>query len=78
MLTALVLICSVTVAHDLPDCTRTNARVVMSIPAETGSPVTCFMHAQAYVAETSFGQDLGADDRVKIVCVRSGTIAAAP
>jgi hypothetical protein len=50
----------------------------MSTPAETRNPITCFMHAQAYIAETSLGQDLGADDRVKIVCVRSVTVAAAP
>jgi hypothetical protein len=77
MLTALILICSVTVTHDLQDCTRTNARVVMSVPTETANPVTCFMHAQAYVAETSLGQDLGAD-QVKIVCVQSATVVAAP
>jgi hypothetical protein len=28
------------------------------------------MHAQAYLAGTSFGQDLGSKDRVKIICVR--------
>ena len=54
-----------------------NARVVMSVPAETANPVTCFMHAQAYVAETSLGQDLGTD-QVKIVCVQSPTAVAAP
>ena len=77
MLTALILICSVTVAHDLQDCTRMNARVVMSVPAETANPVTCFMHAQAYVAETSLGRDLGTD-QVKIVCLRSAAVVAAP
>jgi hypothetical protein len=56
MLTALILICSATVAHDLPDCSRSNARVVMSVP---------------------LGQDLGTD-QVKIVCVRSATVVAAP
>jgi hypothetical protein len=49
----------------------------MSVPTETANPVTCFMHAQAYVAETSLGQDLGTD-QVKIVCVRSATVVAAP
>jgi hypothetical protein len=77
MLTALILICSVTVTHDLQDCTRTNARVVMNVPTETTNPVTCFMHAQAYVAETSLGQDLDGD-QVKIVCVRSAMVVAAP
>ena len=64
MLTALILICS-SVAHDLSDCTRTNARVVMSTTAETRNPITCFMHVQAYIAKTSLGQDLSADDRVQ-------------
>jgi hypothetical protein len=54
-----------------------NARVVMSVPAETANPVTCFMHAQAYVAETSLGRDLGTD-QVKIVCLRSAAVVAAP
>ena len=34
MLTALILICSVGVAPDLAHCTRSNARVVMSVPTE--------------------------------------------
>ena len=78
MLTALVLICSVGVAPDLAHCTRSNARVVMSVPTEDRNPITCFMHAQAYVAETSLGQELGVDDRVKILCVRRDTVLAAP
>jgi hypothetical protein len=78
VLTALVLICSVGVAPDLAHCTRSNARVVMSVPTEDRNPITCFMRAQAYVAETSFGQELGVDDRVKIVCVRRDTVLAAP
>ena len=78
MLTALVLICSVAVAPDLAHCTRSNAKVVMSVPTEDRNPITCFMRAQAYVAETSFGQELGVDDRVEIVCVRRDTVLAAP
>jgi hypothetical protein len=78
MLTALVLICSVEVAPDLAHCTRSNARVVMSVPTEDGNPITCFMHAQAYLAETSLGRELDHKDRIKVVCVRSGTISAAP
>ena len=34
------------------------------------------MHAQTYLAQTSFGQDLGPSDRVKIICVRSEAVAA--
>ena len=48
----------------------------MRVPAEFGNPTTCLMHAQAYLAETSIGQDLGSNDRVKIICVRTETAAA--
>ena len=61
---------------DLGECTRNSATAVMRVPAEFGNPSTCFMHAQAYLAQTSFGQDLGANERVKIICVRSETVAA--
>ena len=76
MLTALVLICSVAVTPDLRDCSRNNAITVMRVPAEFGSPATCFMHGQAYLAGTSIGQELGDNDRIKIVCTRSETIDA--
>jgi hypothetical protein len=59
MLTALILICSTAVASDIGDCTAESARTVMRVPAEFGNPITCYMQAQAYVAETSFGQELG-------------------
>jgi hypothetical protein len=76
MLTALVLICSVAITPDLRDCSRSNATAVMRVPAEFGNPATCFMHGQAYLAETSIGQELQADDRVKIICARSEAIDA--
>jgi hypothetical protein len=76
MLTALVLICSVTVTPDLRECSRGNATAVMRVPAEFGSPVTCFMHGQAFLAETSIGQDLADYERIKIVCARSETVGA--
>jgi hypothetical protein len=76
MLTALVLICSATLAPDLADCTQKNATAVIRIPAEFGSPATCFMHGSAYLAETSLGQELTANDRVKVICVRNETIPA--
>ena len=76
MLTALVLVCSVSVTPDLRDCTADSARVVMHLPTEFASPVTCFMHGQAYLAGTSLGRQLDDGDRVKIVCKRSATIAA--
>ena len=76
MLTALILICSVVATPDDQDCTRNIATTVMRVPAEFGNPATCFMHAQAYLAGSSIGRELDANERVKIVCVRSETIAA--
>ena len=71
MLTALVLICSVSVTPDLRDCTRDNAVDVMRTPVESANPATCFMHGQAFLAATSIGRDLGETDRIKIVCARA-------
>jgi hypothetical protein len=76
MLTALVLICSVSVTPDLRDCTRDNAVDVMRTPIEHANPGTCFLHAQAFVAETSIGRELGETDRIKIVCARSTRVNA--
>jgi hypothetical protein len=76
MLSALVLICSVALAPDLRDCTRGNASAVMRVPAEFANPVTCLMHGQAYLAETSLGQEIAQDERIKIVCARSETVDA--
>ena len=76
MLTALVLICSAAVAADARDCTRSNADTVMRVPAEFGNPVTCFMHAQAYLAGSSIGRELNANEQVRIISVRSEGLAA--
>ena len=76
MLTALVLICSVVLTPDLRDCSHGNATAVLRVPGEFGNPATCFMHGQAYLAGTSIGRELQADEGVKIVCVRSAIIAA--
>ena len=76
MLARLVLICSVAITPDLRDCTRANATVVMRVPADFGNPVTCFMHGQAYLAQTTMGRELGEDERVKIICARGEMIDA--
>ena len=77
MLTALALICSAAAAADPQDRTRSNANTVMRVPTEFGNPATCFMQAQAYLAGSSIGRDLDANERVKIVCLSSETVAAA-
>jgi hypothetical protein len=76
VLTALILLCSAAIAPDLADCTQQNATAVIRIPAESGNPATCFMHGSAYLAETSLGRELSANDRVKVICVRSEIIPA--
>lgn len=70
MLSALVLICSLAITPNLADCTRSNAVNVMRVPEETGNPATCFMHGQAYLAETSIGRDLHDNERIKVMCAR--------
>ena len=70
MLTALILICSLSNTPDLAACNQSNAVDSMYAPEEFGSPVTCLMHGQAYLAQTELGRDIAANERVKVVCVR--------
>lgn len=77
MLTALVLICSLAATPDLGSCTRDNAVDVVRVPESFANPAMCFMHSQAYLAETSIGRDLAENERVKVVCMRA-TAALAP
>ena len=69
MLTALILVCSLAVTPDLSDCSQSNAVDAMYVPEQFANPATCFMHGQAYLAETSIGHDISQDERVKVVCV---------
>jgi hypothetical protein len=71
MLTALILVCSLATTSDLGDCTRDNALDVVQVPASFASPATCFMHGQAYVADTSIGRDLAPNEAIKVICVRN-------
>ena len=76
MLTALVLICSVAATPEIRDCGRHNATAVMRVPAEFANPVTCLMHGQAYLAQTSLGEELDENDRVRVICARIETVDA--
>ncbi len=71
MLSALILVCSLASVPDLGACNEHNAMQVVRDPEVFASPVTCFMHGQAYLAETALGQDLGEGEIVKVVCARS-------
>jgi len=73
MLTALILICSLQTTPDIRSCTRDNAVDAMRVPESFSNPVTCFMHGQAYLADTSLGRDLSENERVKVVCVRAAS-----
>ena len=73
MLTALILVCSLATVSDLSDCTRDNALDVVYVPAMFVNPVTCLMHGQAYVADSSIGRDLAQTEAIKVVCMRGPT-----
>ncbi len=76
MLTVLVLVCSVSVTPDyLRNCDRNNAVEVMQLPEQIASPSMCAMRGQAYLAGTTLGQELAENERVKVLCIRSGTVA---
>jgi len=69
VLTALILVCSLAVTPDLSDCSQSNAVDTMYVPEQFANPATCFLHGQAYLAETAIGRDIAQDERVKVVCV---------
>ena len=73
MLTALILICSLQTTPDIRSCTRDNAVDAMRVPESFTHPAMCFMHGQAYLADTSLGRDLTENERVKVVCVRTAS-----
>ena len=75
MLTALILVCSLASVPDLASCTEANATQVIRDPEAFVSPITCFVHGQAYFAETALGRDLGEGEAVKVVCTPSRTSA---
>jgi hypothetical protein len=70
MLTALVLVCSLTTTPDLRECNRDKAVHVFKVPEEFALPSMCAMRGQAYVAETTIGQELTKSESVKVMCIR--------
>jgi hypothetical protein len=74
MLTALILICSLDTTPEIRSCSRDNAVDAMQVPEAYASPAACFMHGQAYLAETSLGRELTENERVKVVCVRTAPL----
>jgi len=74
MMTASILVCSIMTVSNLGDCTRDNALDIMYVPTTFASPVSCLMHAQAYLADSSIGRDLQQNEGVKVMCVRGNRI----
>lgn len=70
MLTAMILVCSLATTPNLGDCNRYNAVDVMWVPETFNNPITCYMHGQAYIAGTSLGRSLAADEHVRVLCLR--------
>jgi hypothetical protein len=75
MLTAVILICSLSSVPDIRACTEDNALEVLRSPETFASPVTCLMHGQAYVANSAMGRDLNVNDAVKVICMRSKVVS---
>ena len=55
---------------DLGECSRDNAVHVLQVPEEFALPAMCAVRGQSYLAETSIGQALSDNERVKVMCVR--------
>jgi hypothetical protein len=68
MLTAIILICSAVRTPDLADCTTNTAIDVMLTPVASAMPTTCFVEAEAFLAQMQVGRDLRDDERVRIIC----------
>jgi hypothetical protein len=69
MLRALILVCSLATVTN--DCTPDTALDVVYVPATFTSPVTCLMHGQAYLADSSIGRDLSPNETAKLICLPS-------
>ena len=78
MLTALILICSLSSVSDAAACTEQNAVQVLRSPETFASPVACLMHGQAYLANSEIGRDLNEGETVKVVCKRNRVVAVPP
>jgi hypothetical protein len=73
IVTALILVCSATVA--MRDCNVDTAIDVVQGP-EVNSIVGCGLSSQAMIAQTSMASGLGKDQYLKIVCVQRKPVAA--
>lgn len=77
MLSAFVLVCSLSITPDLKDCDRTTAVGVLKVPEDIAVPNQCLMMGAAYLAQTEMGRQLSQDERVKVLCLPVGKIKTA-
>ena len=78
MLTALILICSLSSVPVGAACTEQNAVQVLRSPETFASPVTCLMHGQAYLANSALSRDLEDGETVKVICKPNRLVAVPP
>jgi len=78
MLTALILICSLSSVSDAAACTEQNALQLLRSPEAFASPVACLMHGQAYVANSAIGRDLNEGETIRVICKLNRVGAALP
>jgi hypothetical protein len=74
MLTALVLVCSLAITADIQQCNQANAVDVLRVPELFAHPAACAMQGQAYLAQTTMGRHLRADEVAKVVCAPTARV----
>jgi hypothetical protein len=68
MLTAVILICSITATPNLAACNPNTAIDVIYATINSANPSACIFQGQALLARTAMGRNLGANERIKIIC----------
>lgn len=72
MLKAIILLCAIA---DFHACAEDTAASVMRAPGVFASPVTCALHGQAYLAQTSLVEGLREGFFLRVVCRPEGVAA---
>lgn len=70
MISALVLICQLSVTPHLSDCNLDNAVDQLAVPGEYQSVYHCLRDAEAFFAAAYPLETITGDQRIKVVCRR--------
>jgi hypothetical protein len=73
MMSALVLVCQLSVTPHLADCDLDNAVDQLAVPGEFHSPFHCLRDAEAFFAAAYPLETIAADQGIKVVCRRPST-----